>query len=81
VFFDVFPQSEQDPEKILPKYCLGAEEDICTTTLPKCGIQEMRHTRTSAAGVLTTLTTNPRVRYRAEKTYTPNPTANLNANL
>jgi len=34
-----------------------------------------------AAGVLTTLTANPRARYRAEKTYTPNPTAHLNANF
>jgi len=42
---------------------------------------KMRHTRTPAAGVLTTLTANPRARYHAEKTYTPNPTAHLNANL
>jgi len=34
-----------------------------------------------AARVLTTLTANPRARYHTEKTYTPNPTANFNANL
>jgi len=52
-------------------------------TLPKCGIQATHPCLgcLPAAGVLTTLTANPRARYCAEQTYTPNPTANLNANL
>jgi len=37
VFFDVFPQSEQDSKKILPKYCLGAEIlDLLTLLVHDC---------------------------------------------